>query len=272
MKLCTLNIVAVLVQALFVFAAQSASTSFASIRSKESIDSDKYTSALDIIDSANSENPVVLFEFENLQLIRALIEDKSGEVEYPYLERLFKDEITNVFDETELPVDQNNDAIIMFTVSDLTKKTSIQLMYDSPVEERNVIWFQFTGKEYDLNELDSFIESAVMYLEEYLDINIDIILNTKGENDLNKLYEKFDKEPTAFAVDQSHSNKPSSSKSDDTEKDDSLSRIWTEGLLMCLLVSFLLLVLLFVALSWLASVEISYTGLEKPANPLKKNQ
>ncbi|CCE62941.1 hypothetical protein TPHA_0D03050 [Tetrapisispora phaffii CBS 4417] len=57
---------------------------------------------------------------------------------------------------------------------------------------------------------------------------------------------------------------------DNAEDNDILSKIWTEGLLMCLLVSIFLFGLLAVALSWMTSLEISYGAFEKQSNPLKK--
>nr|6M0R_N Chain N, V0 assembly protein 1 [Saccharomyces cerevisiae S288C]6M0S_N Chain N, V0 assembly protein 1 [Saccharomyces cerevisiae S288C] len=52
--------------------------------------------------------------------------------------------------------------------------------------------------------------------------------------------------------------------------DDILSSIWTEGLLMCLIVSALLLFILIVALSWISNLDITYGALEKSTNPIKK--
>lgn len=47
-------------------------------------------------------------------------------------------------------------------------------------------------------------------------------------------------------------------------------RIWTEGLLMCLFVSLVLLGILVIALSWLSSLTISYGALERQTAPSKK--
>lgn len=56
----------------------------------------------------------------------------------------------------------------------------------------------------------------------------------------------------------------------DDKKHSEEHRIWTEGLLMCLIVSFILLGILLVALSWLSSLTISYGALEKQTAPSKK--
>lgn len=66
---------------------------------------------------------------------------------------------------------------------------------------------------------------------------------------------------------------------DDNESDDKNnegktpseeSRIWTEGLLMCLIVSGILLIILIISLSWLSDLSISYGALERPNNMAKK--
>lgn len=66
---------------------------------------------------------------------------------------------------------------------------------------------------------------------------------------------------------------------DDNESDDKNnegktpseeSRIWAEGLLMCLIVSGILLIILIISLSWLSDLSISYGALERPNNMAKK--
>ncbi|KAL6944868.1 hypothetical protein ACO0RG_001623 [Hanseniaspora osmophila] len=51
-----------------------------------------------------------------------------------------------------------------------------------------------------------------------------------------------------------------------------LSTLWTEGLIMCLLVTFLLISILVMAIKWTSSITISYGALEKSNNPIKKTQ
>lgn len=72
-----------------------------------------------------------------------------------------------------------------------------------------------------------------------------------------------------FLEDHEGQDSDSDSGSDSDDKNEE-HRIWTEGLLMCLIVSFILLGVLVIALSWLSSLSISYGALERQTAPSKK--
>lgn len=248
------------------------STSYISIRSKDKVDY-RLSSTLDIINTATVEQPLVVFEFDKFRVIDSMTSKVEKMNQFQFLSQFFENHLTNVLDdESALDRPDSND-VAYFKIKNIEQSGSAML-YDFPVEDYAIIWFKFQKKDYDLTEVNDFIESASIFLEEYLNINIDMLINTKDTTPL----ENFDEAVESNQENKDHHDEnnmqgSNSNKTNHGEKqDDSLSKIWTEGLIMCLLVTFLLLAILVVAMSWIMSIEISYSALDKPTNPIKKNQ
>ncbi|CAL9737542.1 V0 assembly protein 1 [Monosporozyma servazzii] len=248
------------------------STSYISIRSKDKVDY-RLSSSLDIINTATVEQPLVVFEFDKFRVIDSMTSKVEKMNQFQFLSQFFENHLTNVLDdESALDRPDSND-VAYFKIKNIEQSGSAML-YDFPVEDYAIIWFKFQKKDYDLTEVNDFIESASIFLEEYLNINIDMLINTKDTTPL----ENFDEAVESNQENKDHHDEnnmqgSNSNKTNHGEKqDDSLSKIWTEGLIMCLLVTFLLLAILVVAMSWIMSIEISYSALDKPTNPIKKNQ
>lgn len=252
------------------------STSYISIRSKDKVDY-RLSSSLDIINAATVEQPLVVFEFDKFRVVDSMTSRVEKMNQFQFLSQFFENHLTNVLDdESALDRPDSND-VAYFKIKNIEQSGSAML-YDFPVEDYAIIWFKFQKKNYDLTEVNDFIESASIFLEEYLNVNIDMLINTKDTTPL----ESFDEAVESNQEDKAHHGEDDvdttkqGSKSDKTnheeEDDGSLSKIWTEGLIMCLIVTFLLLGILVVAMSWMLSLEISYSALDKPTNPIKKNQ
>ncbi|SMN17967.1 similar to Saccharomyces cerevisiae YGR106C VOA1 Endoplasmic reticulum protein that functions [Maudiozyma saulgeensis] len=245
----------------------AASTSYISLRNQDIVDG-RVSSTEDIIETATVDQPIVVLQFVKAKILESLAADDSN---VPFLNQYFKHGVTNVLtDETSL-VEPTDDEVFIFKMKDL-EFDPLDVLKDANVEKKRAIWFKFYGKEYDIRDVDQYLETIVIFVEEYLNVNVDIVLNSADVMTL----EEFDNdvEMQTASHTQTHS-KPTSTKTPKNGSegdDDILSEIWTEGLLMCLLVSFILLVILLVALSWISSLNISYGALEKSTNPLKKNE
>lgn len=259
----------------------SDTTSYVSIRTKDTLDN-RISNAIDIINSATVKQPVVVFEFDRFKLLDRLVQDDNLP-SYLYLDKFYQDELTNVFNEDNVLSKPNLNDMAFFKIGKI-KESAANILYEYPVEDYGIIWFEFTKKNYKLSELDEFIENAIIFLEEYLNINIDIVVNSKDRatvdqldsalNDIkNNESSNKDDEPKDSSKDKDQGKKQNKDKDQDkTTDDDILSEYWTEGLLMCLIVAALLLFILVIAIIWLSSLEISYTALEKKVNPIKKTQ
>lgn len=248
-------------------------TSYVSIRTKDVLDN-RISNAFDIIKSATVKQPVVIFEFDKFKLLDEMVEDEKLS-DYSYLNKFYQDELTNVFNEDSELDRPGNDQMAFFKVNKI-KQSASNILYDYPIEDYGIVWFEFTKKDYKLSELNEFIETAVIFLEEYLNINIDIIINSKGTATIEQLDNTLN---NTNKDEKSNTDKSKDNKKDDKKKNkegtvdnDILSEYWTEGLLMCLIVAALLLFILVIAISWLSSLEISYTALDKKVNPIKKTQ
>ena len=253
------------------------STSYISIATKDNVDY-RLSSSLDLISHATLYQPVVVFEFEKFEIINSMIDNEQNEdkTNIQFLNQFFENHITNVLNnEPNLENPSIDTHLALFKIKNIDKSGS-SILYDYPVEDYSVFWFKFQKKNYEISDVNDFIENTCIFLEEYLNVNIDILINTKDTTPLEDLEiviseNKGNTNYSDNEIDDDRNDKIKQ-KEEDKENDDSLSKIWTEGLIMCLIVSFLLLGILVVALSWIMNIEISYTALEKPSNPLKKTQ
>ena len=247
----------------------AASTSYVSLRNQDIVDA-RVSSTEDIIEKATLEQPVVILQFNKAKILETLANDDYN---VPFLNNFFKHGVTNVLtDESKLSAPTDDETTFVFKMKSLDFDP-LDILRDANVEKRRAVWFKFENKDYDIRDLDQYIESIVIFVEEYLNVNIDIIVNTADTMTL----EEFDidveyQTATYNSNEKSHSTKAAKTSATNGNNDDILSETWTEGLLMCLLVSFILLVILIVALSWISSLDISYGALEKSTNPLKKNE
>ncbi|CAI4062420.1 Voa1p SKDI_07G3550 [Saccharomyces kudriavzevii IFO 1802] len=216
------------------------------------------SSTADVISSVDSA--VAIFEFDNFSLLDNVILDDHIE-EYPFFERFFSNDVAlTVNDESPLNIPQSLSSITeQFTVDELPQSAS-ELLYEYSLDDKSIVLFKFTSNTYDSNRLDEFIESCLLFLGDKSDNDLTVIINTVGT---------IDADDDIFAAKDilSHHDNDEGKHGDD----DILSSIWTEGLLMCLIVSALLLFILIIALSWISDLDISYGALEKSTNPIKKN-
>lgn len=255
------------------------STSYISIRTKDKVDY-RLSSALDLLNHATLDQPIIVFEFDKFKIIDSMINNgNQDETKIQFLSQFFENHVTNILNNEPILERPSSDTqLALFKIKNIERSGS-NILYDYPVEDYSVFWFKFQKKDYEISEINNFIESACIFLEEYLNINIDILINTKDTVSLEDLDTAITKNKETKHYSDNNSDNVENDKTkqkeetqDKTEDDDSLSKIWTEGLIMCLIVSFLLLSILIVALSWIMNIEISYTALEKPTNPIKKTQ
>lgn len=146
-----------------------------------------------------------------------------------------------------------------FTVNDLAQSAS-DLLYDHFLEDKSIVLFKFPSSDYDLYKLDEFIESCLLFLEDKSSDDLTVVINSVGT---------IDTDDYNFAAKDILSHDDNNEAQDGDS--DILSSIWTEGLLMCLIVSALLVFILIIALSWISNLDITYGALEKSSNPIKKN-
>lgn len=269
--------------------------SYISLGSKND-ETNEITSLDTFVDAATTTNPLVVLQFPNVDIMENNAELQSEQ------NRFFKNFLKNI--DTIVPVEEitkinsesNNAA--NFVLNEVPASAS-ELLYNYPLESNSIITFTFNNKNYDITLLNQFLESTFLFIEETF-INFDIALvsdsqlissdsklsvNLKNvqnkqttsdegqaqlkefEKEVQEAWENLRKE-LANQIAEIDSN--DKSDNDNNQDDDILSDIWTEGLLSCLLVSALLLFILIVAISWVASLDISYGALEKKADHLKK--
>ncbi|CCE93144.1 Voa1p TDEL_0F03330 [Torulaspora delbrueckii] len=233
-------------------------TSYASIKTEKYQDSN---SVSDLISQATENDPIVVFRFSRYPLLEALL-PYEGRV--PYLTSFFETDMTKSYPkEVSTDIMENKDEIETFEIDELTL-TASQLLYNKPIEGKSVVVFNFQDSYYDLPILDEFMESAYLLLHNSFSRVENIVLSVADAT-------ASDRFSTAGKTKKAHVSQEPKKPANDDDKD-ILSTIWTEGLIMCLIVSLLLLGILIVAISWMSSVDISYGALEKSANPLKKTK
>lgn len=216
------------------------------------------SSTADVISTVDSA--IAVFEFDGYPLMDKVVFDESIE-KYPFFDRFFSNEVALVVtDESPLSIPQSLSSITeQFTVNDLAQSAS-ELLYDYSLDDKSIVLFKFPSSHYDLNKLDEFIESCLLFLEDKSGNDLTVVINSVGTIDADN-YDFAAKDIL------SHDDNKEAHEGDN----DILSSIWTEGLLMCLIVSALLVFILIVALSWISNLDITYGALEKSSNPIKKN-
>lgn len=230
-----------------------------------SIKSDSYlaediNSVSDLISQANEQNPLVIFQFETFPVLQAFL---PSEGDLPFLSKFFHFEVTKILQEgSSFDSNLNDEWAEVFTLTDVPF-TASELLYDYHQKGQSVILFDFQNAEYDISVLDEFLESAYLFLEDSLGSLGTVVLSTQNSAAFNTV-------TSSKARSEKARDHKGTTPIDDDE--DILSNIWTEGLLMCLLVSLLLVAILVVAISWMSSVNISYGALERSTNPLKKTK
>lgn len=249
---------------LLTFLLQIVSLVAAGATSYASIDSERYQNAAsvnDLILQADETDPLVIFSFSKYPLLEALL-PYEGHV--PYLTGFFESDAIRSYPEGLSGKSlEDKDATEVFDIEKLTLSAS-QLLYNKAIEGKSVVIFNFGDSYYDLPTLDEFMESAYLLLHNSFDRVENIVLSVADAT----ASDRFASAPARTK--KAHVSQEPKKPLDDDE--DILSTIWTEGLIMCLIVSLLLLGILVIAISWMSSVEISYGALEKSTNPLKKTK
>ena len=222
-----------------------------------------------LVTDASVEQPLVIFQFSKFSLFTNYA---SSDERVPYLTKFFKHDRTQTFQDDIKELNLGGKSVKTFKLVNLPESAAV-LLYDYPVGDKEVIVFQLQGSAYELPRLDEFLDSTMIFLEEsisadnsvaFITSEADILINSKSTRvNANEIV-------NSHVQKKKKSDKKKDGDKKDDEDEDILSTIWTEGLIMCLIVSALLLVILLVAINWIASLEISYGALEKSTNPLKK--
>lgn len=215
---------------------------------------------------SNNEEPLVVLQFDNFNLLDHF--DEKHAQTYPFLTALFETSLVTVLEEQNVDALKSGfDHANLMQINEIPASASDLLRYKFSSSDKAVV-VEFTKENYDIAELDDFLQTMYAFMEDSLK-NIDnIVLRVPTSSDSSTKLKSLRNGETSKDV---GVDDPENSHEDEPEDSDALSSLWTEGLLSCLIVSGLLLAILVVAISWLASLDISYGALEKPANPLKKN-
>lgn len=240
----------------------TATISYASIKSNGYDEEVEHISQY--IGAATAESPLVIFQFKKFPLVE---EFSSSKEHLPFLTGLFANEdVTRLEDQSIVHLENGVHDFETFEVLELPSSASEHL-YDRHLKGKKVVLFDFQDGMYDLEKLDELLESVCFFLEDSLYVVENVVLN------INEVAnEGASRSASAMVSGNSKQRKEHKVKEPVSDDSDKLSDIWTEGLLMCLLVSFFLIVLLVVAISWVGTIEISYGALEKSTNPLKKTK
>lgn len=205
------------------------------------------SSLSDIVSKLKNEEPVIIFDFAGPELLEEVV---SSEDRYPFLSDFLTNDVTPIVSDDDSREFENDPRVEVFELNEIPSSLST-ILYDFTSTDKYIFLFKLRNDKYDAAALDEFLESTCVFLRETLTEMENIIINVHGL-DLHQTHRQTKKEH-------------------DDDKD-ILSKTWTEGLLMCLLVSAILLGILVVAISWTWNIEISYGGLERPSDPTKKNK
>ncbi|SCW01132.1 LAFE_0D05776g1_1 [Lachancea fermentati] len=240
-----------------------AATSYLHINSKDyerALNDGEVQSIAELERISSAEDPLVVIQFNNFNLLEGVKECGVG---CRFLADIFG-EYTNVLEDDTFEVSDDANVI---QIEELPKTLSEKL-YNVIQTGETAIVLQFTGSDYVMTDLDEYLDSAFFFLRDSLPNLKNLAIEIPSTEVLKASVRAHVEDESAFEPTVQLSKKPESGGSSDDGK---LSSLWTEGLLSCLLVSLLLVWILVVAISWVTSLEISYGALEKPANPLKKN-
>ncbi|GAV53264.1 hypothetical protein ZYGR_0AI05480 [Zygosaccharomyces rouxii] len=231
--------------------------SYLSIKSPNYKGHHDVSSLSDLVSKLNIHEPVIIFDFANPELLEEVV---SSDETYPFLSNFLTNDMAPILSDDESTELENDSRVEVFELNEIPSSLST-ILYDFTNTDKYIFLFKLTNAKYDAAALDEFLESTCVFLRETLAEAENIIVNVHGL-DFHQTHRQTKKDH-----DKGEGNK---GPSDDDK--DILSKTWTEGLLMCLLVSAVLLGILFVAISWTWNIEISYGGLERPTNPIKKNK
>ncbi|CCD25889.2 Voa1p NDAI_0G01130 [Naumovozyma dairenensis CBS 421] len=237
-------------------------------------------------DKVSLQNPIVIYQFTNFHLLQQLLQPSSSS--YPFLTNFFESgnlqemQTPSSFEPSMISDDISEKNLTRFNIDTLPSTAGDLLFNNEEIESSSIVWFQFNDDSYDLNTLDEFLESTIIFLNENTsnDCKFNVFLNSLDYadndedlkiNELAQLYHKRVSQDIEALKHEELKKKKNNSKEDGKDDDDKLSKIWTEGLIMCLIVSLLLLIILIMAISWVSDIGISYGALETTTNPLKKN-
>lgn len=237
-------------------------TSYLSVnaqRYRQRVLDESISSIEELLSLSNSEEPIILLQFSDFNIIEEM--SKSSGTKYPFLWSLFKNDLTGILPEDEEAKELANTNYL--EVSVLPAPANEYLIGKFSKDDDAVI-IQFTEKEYDMEELDEFLSLLYVFMEDSLSNVDNMALQIPSSDSSFKVQQMRDAASGSISVDY-----PETSKVPDSDNDE-LSSLWTEGLLSCLIVSFILLAILGIAISWISSLNISYGALEKSTNPLKK--
>ncbi|QLQ82487.1 hypothetical protein HG537_0H02490 [Torulaspora globosa] len=221
-----------------------ASTSYVSLRSESDRDA---TSVKELISQASKDSPLVIFRFTNYPIVE---EWRLDEGHAPYLASFLESGDSYQDDFTLEDVSYSE----IFNLGDLTLSAS-ELLYNYYLKGKTVVVFNFERPNYELAKVDEFMESAYLFLADSVNGIETVVLNVVRTTNSHRAPDRRAKVEQEKQPD-----------------NDVLSTIWTEGLIMCLIVSLLLIAILIVAISWMNSLQISYGALERSTNPLKKTK
>lgn len=215
------------------------------------------SSLTDLVSKLTVREPVIIFDFSSPEFLEDVI---SSDQTYPFLSKFLAEDVASIQSSDESSEFENDPRVEVFELNEIPSSLST-ILYDFTNTNKSIFLFKLTNDKYNVAALDEFLESTCVFLRETLVEPENIIVNVHG----------LDSRKTHKQIKKDHDSSEGS-KSPSVDDKDILSKTWTEGLLMCLLVSAILLGILIVAISWTWNIEISYGGLERPSNPIKKNK
>ncbi|AMD20699.1 HDL045Cp [Eremothecium sinecaudum] len=217
----------------------------------------------ELVKYATQDEPMIIFQFDNYKLNSLLWKGSSGK--YRFLEDKFYFPRHSVVFNKDYILEENSD----YSIVDLHGKLNDEYLesLNSVQPGSKVVLIRFNDNQYDLAQLDQFLSKSQEQLAKILPNTRNIALqffdrstgSSKGKN------RQARDEP-----DQRVGSTPESIDKKPDSDDENASKLFTEGLLSCLLISGILLWILVIAIYWLVSLDISYGALQKSTNPLKK--
>ncbi|CCH61117.1 hypothetical protein TBLA_0E00560 [Henningerozyma blattae CBS 6284] len=228
----------------------------------------KYATLDELVEHSTNEEPAVIFQFNNYDFMQNIANLHNDN--HRFFKGFFSHGIGRVYKtDSSIELNENEQSNAIFSVSDISSSAS-ELFYNYELDNKKNILINLNNVDYDFSLLDEFIESALLFVKESFE-NYNLVLhNANSSSHISKgTIAKSIKEAIENRVDEDSSPENDNKKKHDTDED-ILSEFWTEGLLMCLMVSGLLLFVLVIALQWISSLEISYGALERKVDDLKK--
>lgn len=236
--------------------------SYLSIKSPNYSGRHEVSSLSDVVSKFTTHEPLIIFDFASPEILEEVV---SSEKTYPFLSKFLTNDVAPIVSEDDSMELEHDSRVEVFELNEIPSSLST-ILYDFVNTEKYIFLFKLKNSKYDAAALNEFLESTYVFLQETLAEVENVIVSVRG----------LDNYQTHGHVKKDHNDNKkhdgSGKKNPIDANKDILSKTWTEGLLMCLLVSALLLGILVVAIVWTWNIEISYGGLERPSNPIKKNQ